>query len=453
MSSSTTAERPLDIAIVGAGIVGLALGIGLSHRNINVKVYEQAGDFSGFYGGIGFSPNAVRCMNLLQPQLVDAQRKTATPSGDPKNPMDWMVYIDAYDHSAASASGEEPELFRLYTGHRGFEGCIRAQFHEEMLKLLPDGALIMNKRMHRIEDGPTNDKVRLHFLDGSVAEADAVIGCDGIKSHTRTLILGDNHPACLPSYTQLYALRGLVPMERAIQALGEYKARNRHIHLGPDCYVITIPVGHGSTLNVVAFVSDTNDWPATAKLTAPASRPDAVQPFQGFGPPVRGIINAVAHGSPTLDKWAIFDSVDHPSPTYARGRVCIAGDAAHAMAPHHGSGAGCGIEDSLALATVLVHAMEKTEVRATVGKADALRAAFATYSAVRQPRAQWMAESSRFLGDMLVGRNSVTGRDWEKCSRELYTRSHRIWDFDEQKMLLQLAEEYERVVTGEKAAV
>ncbi|KAL2847835.1 hypothetical protein BJY01DRAFT_163802 [Aspergillus pseudoustus] len=439
MASSTE----LDIAVIGAGIVGLAFALGLAHRNIKVTVYEQASDFSGFGGGIGFSPNAVRAMGILEPHLVTAQRKTATPSGDPENPMDWMVYLDA-----SGRDREEPELFRLYTGHRGFEGCIRAHFHAEMLKLLPEGVLVLNKRVQQVSDIPGSEKVEIRFLDGDKVEADAVVGCDGIKSRTRSLILGPEHPANLPSYTHLYALRGLVPMERAIAALGEYKARNRHIHLGPDGYVITIPVGHGSTLNVVAFVVDPENWPATTKLTAPASRTAAIKAFEGFCPPVREIIKTLSHDSPTLDKWAIFDTTENPPPVYARGRVCVAGDAAHAMAPHHGAGAGCGIEDALALVMVLVHAREAMEEGAVHGKGDALRAAFASYSSVRRGRARWMAESSRFLGDMLVCRNTVTGRDWEKCSRELYTRSHTIWDFDVEGMMREVVEEFDKAASG-----
>jgi 2-polyprenyl-6-methoxyphenol hydroxylase-like FAD-dependent oxidoreductase len=38
---------------------------------------------------------------------------------------------------------------------------------------------------------------------------------------------------------------------------------------------------------------------------------------------------------------------------FAKGRVCLAGDAAHASTPNQGGGAGFGIEDALVLAEVL----------------------------------------------------------------------------------------------------
>ncbi|OCL02952.1 putative monooxygenase [Glonium stellatum] len=445
MPGATEFEQPIDIAIVGAGIVGLALSLGLNHRNFRVKIYEQSKAFGGFGGGIGFSPNAVRCMQLLHPQLVEAQRKTATSSGDPKNPNDWMVYIDGYHHNSADPNDtEEKELFRLYTGRRGFEGCVRAQFQDELINLLPPDIIEFGKRLERVVDRGDDEKLVLHFQDGDTAEADAVIGCDGIKSRVRKLILGEDHPAALPSYNHQYALRGLVPMDRAIKALGEYKARNRHIHLGPGAYVITIPVAHGAMVNVVAFVTDPQDWSPTDKLTAPANKTEAIEAFANFGPAVKGIIGAITENSKMLDKWAIFDSFENPAPTYARGRVCIAGDAAHASAPHHGAGAGCGIEDDLALASLLVNVSATLNERGKTKKAAALRAAFTAYSNTRIERTQWLVRSSRFLGEALVWRNPKTLRDFDKCSEELTWRSHKIWDFDEQAMLRDLVEEYEQ---------
>jgi len=235
-------------------------------------------------------------------------------------------------------------------------------------------------------------------------------------------------------------------MDRAVEALGEYKARNRHIHLGPGAYVITIPVAHGAMLNVVAFCTDPTDWPATAKLTAPATKSEAISAFTEFGPAVRGIIDAVADNSNMMDKWAIFDSYENPSPTYTKGRVCIAGDAAHAPSPHHGAGAGSGIEDDLALASLLVKAVTTVRAEGYASKARAIRAAFSAYNNVRLERTHWLVESSRFLSQMLTWQHPETGTNFEKCLSELMWRSHKIWDFDEQGMLRDAEAEYMRLL-------
>jgi salicylate hydroxylase len=106
----------------------------------------------------------------------------------------------------------------------------------------------------------------------------------------RKLILGEEHPAAEPSYNHQYALCGLIPIDCAISASGEYKARNRYMHLGPGSYVITVPVGLGAMVNLVAFLQGPDKWCDTTRLTAPAERGQIVQAYKDFGNPVRNII-------------------------------------------------------------------------------------------------------------------------------------------------------------------
>jgi salicylate hydroxylase len=231
-------------------------------------------------------------------------------------------------------------------------------------------------------------------------------------------------------------------MGKAIEALGEYKALNRHMHLGPGGYMATVPIALGKMINVVAFIQDPDEWPDTAQLTAPANAEQVLRAFKDFGKPVRNLIQTVVEMSPRLDKWGIFDSVDWPTPTFAKGRICIAGDAAHASSPHHGAGAGMGIEDNLVLASLLAEVASSTADRAA-----AIRAAFTAYSDIRKERTQWVAESSRVIGELLEWRYPATLRDWEKCRSELTWRSHRIWRFDQEAMLCDVKVDFERLLS------
>lgn len=54
---------------------------------------------------------------------------------------------------------------------------------------------------------------------------------DGIKSRVRQAVVGKNHPSAFPSYTYKYAYRGLVPMEAAVEAMGEEKAQNASMYV------------------------------------------------------------------------------------------------------------------------------------------------------------------------------------------------------------------------------
>lgn len=135
-----------------------------------------------------------------------------------------------------------------------------------------------------------------------------VIGCDGIRSRVRQLVVGEDNPASYPHYTHKYALRGLIPMTEAVAALGEAKCATRFMHLGYNAHLLTFPVALGSLMNVVAFVSDPQEWPHE-QMTSVASKQEAVEAFKDFGPTVRAVVGLLPD---ELSRWAVFDTVLHP---------------------------------------------------------------------------------------------------------------------------------------------
>ncbi|PYH65942.1 uncharacterized protein BO88DRAFT_470262, partial [Aspergillus vadensis CBS 113365] len=241
------------------------------------------------------------------------------------------------------------------------------------------------------------------------------------------------------------AARGLIPMDRAREALGDAKVAMRFMHLGPDAHALTFPLDHGSLLNVVAFVTDPNRWPYADCWTAQGNKADVAAAFSRFGPTMRTIINLLPD---PIDRWAVFDTYDQPPDAYSRGTVCIAGAAAHAAAPHHGAGAGCGVEDAAVLCAVLDMAVKRVDATkfGPEGKAAFITTAFKTYDAVRRERAQWLVESSRIIGNLYEWQNAETGPDASKCHDEVYWRSHRIWDYYIDAMLRETAELFEAQV-------
>lgn len=242
-------------------------------------------------------------------------------------------------------------------------------------------------------------------------------------------MLGEKHPASYPSYTHKFAFRGLIPMDRARAALGDDKASTRFMHLGPNAHALTFPVAMGTVMNVVAFVTDPNDWTAdNGKFTAPATRDEVVKAFSGFGPAVRAIMSLLPD---ELDKWAIFDTLDNPVPRYVQGRLALAGDAAHAAAPHHGAGAGLGIEDALVLASLI----KAAESDLACDKASTLSTALETYHDTRYERTQWLVESSRIVGELYEWQDSGCKDDHTVFGHEVEWRSHRIWDYDVHEMV------------------
>ncbi|PLB51633.1 FAD/NAD(P)-binding domain-containing protein [Aspergillus steynii IBT 23096] len=445
-----TPEDTLSIAIIGSGIIGTVLALGLLNHpsassdtspkpKLKVKVYEQASSIREIGAGIAFTANARKCMSMIDARLPECVRSVATANGDPANPTNYMQFVDGYTHAAGDGVGEEMEgrtVHRLHAGERGFEGCHRAQFLEKVMELMPGGVVELRKRLVSLdqEDG---DKVKMRFEDGSQEVADAVIGCDGIKSLVRQHLLGPSSPSSYPHYTHKIAYRGLVPMPLAMQTLGPYRATNQHMYGGPSAHLLHFPVMQQKLMNVVAFVSDASDWPLDKAMSQPATREEAAVAFKDWGPTVKAIINLLPD---EMDKWAVFDHLEFPTEKYSEGRVCLAGDAAHASSPHHGAGAGIGIEDALALRTLVGFVLDdlKEGGGGEGKKKDLLTKAFQTFSKVRHERSMWLVQSSREACEIYEWNHPEFGSDMGAAHEDIRRRTHKIWYFDIEGMMGEL---------------
>ena len=220
--------KKFEIAIIGGGIAGMTLAIALHHRNVPVTIYEQAAQFGEIGAGVSFSPNAVQAMKYCHQGVYDAFEKVCVRNQWPSKQRVWFDYLDGYS-GEISADGYQEAAFTI-SNALGQNGVHRARFIDEMVHLVPENIARFRKRLQTITQG-SHGKLIMQFEDGSSAEADAVIGCDGIKSRVRQLIVGQDHPSAHPVYTHKYAYRGLIPMEEAIKVVGEERALNACMHV------------------------------------------------------------------------------------------------------------------------------------------------------------------------------------------------------------------------------
>jgi salicylate hydroxylase len=109
------------------------------------------------------------------------------------------------------------------------------------------------------------------------------------------------------------------------------------------------------------------------------------------------------------------------APTYASGRTCVMGDAAHAMTPWQGSGAGQAIEDAMVLGTLLEQVKSREQVKV----------AFQAYDQLRRPRTQRIIHSSSGTGLIMCGRGDGIGLDAERIKEALPGRWAFIYGQDQ----------------------
>lgn len=402
----------LQVGIVGGGIAGVALALDLCrHSHLNVQLFEAAPAFGEVGAGVSFGANAVRAiegLGLGKPYELIADR-TAAPWQDIW--FEWRRGEDAGYLGASVAEGV------------GQSSVHRADFLDALATRLPQGVANFDKRATRVEE--QGELVRVHFADGSAYECDLLIAADGIKSNIRDYVLeGLGQPLAAPRFSGTCAYRGMIDSEQLREAyrgagVDEHLINVPQMYLGLDAHILTFPVKQGRLINVVAFISDRSAahpvWPRDMPWVKNTSQAEMLEAFAHWGDAVRVLLECIP--APTL--WALHELDELPG--YVHGRVGLIGDAAHAMLPHQGAGAGQGLEDAWLLAQLLA---DPRVIQAN--PADVLKA----YDEIRRPRACRVQRTSHEAGDLYEYRDLQVQGNETLLSRTLASRFDWLWNHD-----------------------
>ena len=233
-------DAPLEVAIIGGGIIGVMMALGLNRRGIKAVIYERAPSWHEVSAGFAFTGAGREWMQKLDPGILEVLSRISHKTDASTS----NAYWDAYHPQTRQDAEDESKalLFRTPNNKLLFWGCMRSQFLLGMAALLPEEGVKFGKQLVGYDDDAESSKVVLHFEDGSTAETDALIGCDGIHSTTRKILLGADHPASRPGYSHIAAYRTIVPIDVGIAALGEKVAKSGCMHCGPDACMMSYPV-------------------------------------------------------------------------------------------------------------------------------------------------------------------------------------------------------------------
>jgi salicylate hydroxylase len=233
--------------------------------------------------------------------------------------------------SAEDLAGSCERLYgeRTYTVHR-------ADLLGAIGSAVPAGAVRLGKRCAGVS--VRGDSAVLAFTDGTCAEADVVIGADGVHSAVRGAVTEPSPPR----YSGICAFRALVPARRA-PAFSRRRAQT--LWIGPGHHLVHYPVSGGAAVNLVAFAPagdfTVESWSATATVE------EFLAEFAGWDQRLQDLIRQ----SGTPGRWALLDR--DPLVRWSRGPVTLLGDAAHPMFPFFAQGAAQAIEDAAVLARCL----------------------------------------------------------------------------------------------------
>ncbi|RDW79320.1 putative salicylate hydroxylase [Aspergillus mulundensis] len=421
-----TSTKQFTVAIVGGGMGGLSLAIGLLRRQIPVKIYEAAAEFKEVGLGLTIGPAAHRAMPLIDPKIREIYDNLITTHADSPGyerfKETWFEIVRASDDEL-----DGKLVLDLKAKPSGQTTVRRADFLDALVKLVPDGTAHFGKRLSTLTE--TGEGMQMQFEDGTSATASVVIGCDGIHSKVKQFVLGpDEYAATQPRYGGMYGYRAVLDMETMVKAVGDHRARVSTMYVGDGAYGVTYPIKRAQKVNVGIYPLQA-EWDQESWIR-PASKEDMKNDFRHMG----RLINSLIEYMPDPTQWALYE---HPHiSTYARSKVAILGDAAHASTPHQGAGAGQAIEDAHVLAELLGDRRVVT--------ADDVIAAFTAYDQVRRPRSQRVVSSSAENAHLLCLRLPGVGSDEEKFKTTLQEKLAWLWNEDVQEQ----AERARRIMSG-----
>ncbi len=333
--------------VVGGGIGGLAAAVALHRRGWRVTVLERATELGEVGAGLTLMANALRALDALGLGPAVRSRGTPdTPGGLRTSSGRWLSRVDAAD------------MTRLL-GTTAL-GIHRAELHRVLCEALPPGALRTASEVVDVDP----DAGAVDVRGSTPLRADLVVGADGLRSVLRARLWPGTPP---PAYAGTTAWRAVTAEPGPVPTA---------ISWGPGAEFGMVPLGGGRLY-----------WFA-ALLAPPGGRADdelatVREHFGDWHEPIPALLAA------TPPEAVIRTDLYHlatPLPSYVRGRVALLGDAAHAMTPNLGQGAGQAIEDAVVLGA------------ACAATPDDVPAALAAYDRLRRPRSQEVARASARTG-------------------------------------------------------
>ena len=325
-----------QVLIAGGGIGGLAAAIAAARADWDVRLFEQASQFTEVGAGIQLGPNVVRCL-----QAWGLQR-----------PLQQVIASPGTLRACSAVTGQE--LGRLPLGmdavHRygaAYVTIHRADLHSLLLEALRNQSSVhLNLNQSVSSYAESDGVVTIRTSGDKLIEGDALIGADGVRSKVRAQMLGDGPPRI----TGHLAYRAMV---RQAQLPKRLRTSDVTAWLGPHLHAIQYPVRRGELQNLVVIVQgpapeDLDRWDHAANL------PDLLAHLKDTCSYLQDLVQHVPGAGGEWRLWPVADRAPVTSLNQmAQGLVGLLGDAAHPMRPYLAQGAGMAIEDAAELQSAL----------------------------------------------------------------------------------------------------
>ena len=297
--------------IAGGGFAGLAAAVALAQRGWRVRVHERGATLRTTGAGIYIYENGLRVLEAFGAYDDAVATAPLASAREVRDEANQVVSVHSWGASARVYSIVRQRVIDALAAAARRAGA-EIVTGSEMVRASASGAVT--------------------FSNGSTASADLVVAADGINSKLRDGLGLVRRRRAMPDG----AIRALLPYEPGeVQTVDvnrtiEYWSGKRRVLYTPcsdgQLYLALTMLDTDRAARAVPI--DVAAWSAAFPYLAPL--------FPRLGPEAR----YDRFGYVSLKRWS-------------SGRVAVIGDAAHALPPNIGQGAGCSMMNALSLAAHL----------------------------------------------------------------------------------------------------
>ncbi|MBF0430036.1 MAG: FAD-dependent monooxygenase [Fibrobacteria bacterium] len=311
-------EPKKKVLIVGAGIAGLTLAIILKKTGIDCDIIEKKETFGPNRSGIVLDSRAFKSLQALS--LSPEIQKHASE----------INFACISDHMGKTLA--RCNLSRISLKNCPNLSIPRGTLLKALSHYLGEREIWMNTTIQDIQNKDTD--VEVTFSDGSQGNYVLVVGTDGIQSQIRSMFFSKN----IRQYAGYSCWRFLARQVEGIEPNSAFELWGRGKRFG------IVPLRHGTIGCYGTFNSQPGlNYDGQEKVEKLKSQ------FADFGGIVPEILEQIHHPNDIL-----FDDIQNVYlNSWINGRILLIGDAAHALTPNFGQGAGLAIEDAARISQYL----------------------------------------------------------------------------------------------------
>jgi len=435
--------KKLRVAIAGGGVGGLTTALCMLKEGFDVTVFEKTGKFARFGGPIQFASNATSTLKAIDERLFQrvmdkftftATRRCGIKDGkradgsfrmtdvldpsylvDSSVPADWFVSFPLKECA---------DFFQLpYTGVIN-RPDLQDILLDECRQLKPDfiqnGAAVEGYENHA-------GGVTVKLTDGSTAEADVLVGSDGIWSAVRAQMYNEGE---VKTQSQDGLVRQGCPYSgytvfagETVTKLGDYYECGYKVYIGPQRYFVTSDVGDGR-IQWYAFLAlppgtkkAEDTWEGSGSSAGQGE--DVIEYLKSLHEGWSSEVFQVLEATPTasVEQRDLYDRWPEFFRSWADGSTVLVGDAVHPMMPNLGQGGCQAIEDAYELTKALKSVSTYSDSSV---QPEAIADALEGFYKRRMPRVAGISLLSRLASDLIINAfdtpwspHDSKGTDWK----------------------------------------